>query len=55
MLGQVELFDGPFDSFAALVHRNTLDLGIEPEMLFDSHEDKDGVMLRAIANEFSCL
>ena len=55
MLGQVKLLNGFLDDIETELRWYALDFGVEPEMLLNSHEYEDGIVLWTVADELSCL
>lgn len=55
MFFQVKLLDCIFHDCLAPVKRNSLDLRVEPKMLFNGHEWEHGIVLGAVADKLASL
>ena len=55
MLEKIQLANAVIDSLLASISRNSLDSGVELEMLRARHQWEDSIVLRAITNQFPGL
>lgn len=55
MLFKIKLLDSILHNFLAPIIRDSLDLRVEPKMLFNSHEWEHSIMLGAVSDKLASL